>query len=123
MDQFTATIGGPLFEILVPLGLVICFWVLKQKTFFTFSLFWLGEVIINISIYIKDAREMLLPVVHGGIHEWNLILGNMQLLPYDLIIGNIVHILGIMICLGGAVTAVYAFLNETKEISKLNPVK
>ena len=42
----------------LPLGAAACAW-------------WTGENFINISIYMADARDLALPLVGGGDHDWN----------------------------------------------------
>ena len=41
-----------------PLGAAVCAW-------------WVGENLINISVYMADARDLALPLVGGGDHDWN----------------------------------------------------
>jgi hypothetical protein len=41
-----------------PLGAAVCAW-------------WFGENLVNISVYMADARDLALPLVGGGDHDWN----------------------------------------------------
>jgi len=41
-----------------PLGAAVCAW-------------WLGENLVNVSVYMADARDLALPLVGGGDHDWN----------------------------------------------------
>jgi hypothetical protein len=41
-----------------PLGAAVCAW-------------WFGENLVNISVYMADARDLALPLVGGGEHDWN----------------------------------------------------
>ena len=49
---------------------------------------WLGESLLNLSIYVADARKQELPLVNmfGGdpIHDWNFLLGSLNKLSSDL---------------------------------------
>jgi len=121
--EFVGVLGGPLMQLLVPLGFIICFKYAKQILAMTFAMFWLGESLINVSIYIKDARTMLLPPAHGELRDWYLILGQMQMLPADQILGNLVRIAGILICLAGAIMAVYFYMKDSKQLSLQNTGK
>jgi hypothetical protein len=123
LGEFTGVIGGSLLQTMIPLVFIIFFKFTKQIFAMAFGLFWLGESLINVSIYIKDARTMLLPVVHGGIHEWNWILDQVHLLKYDLILGNIVYFAGVLITLSGLAVSVYYFLKSSQQLSSQNSAK
>ena len=41
-----------------PLGAAVCAW-------------WLGQSLCNVSVYMADARDLALPLVGGGDHDWN----------------------------------------------------
>jgi hypothetical protein len=122
-DQFTGIIGGPLFQILVPAVIATGIWFWKKRTTFGFALFWLGESMINVSIYIKDARTMLLLPAHGEMRDWYLILGQMNMLSSDLTLGSWVYIIAVLICLAGVGQAIYFFLKNSKQLSRQNTVK
>jgi hypothetical protein len=65
-------LGGTLGQLLVPGGLVAYFLFLRQQPFAAaFCLWWTGESLVNVSIYMADARELALPLVGGGDHDWN----------------------------------------------------
>jgi len=117
MGIFIGILGGSLMQIGIPLAAVIYFKYTKQLLATTFTLFWLGESLINLSLYIKDARTMLLPLVNGGIHDWNFILDQLHLLNYDQILGNTVYFLGLVICISGSAWAVLSFLKNSKQLT------
>jgi hypothetical protein len=89
--------GGTIFQLAVPLGVFLSFYLRRDTQGVTFSGFWFGENLLNISVYIADARRMELPLVGGGDHDWNIILIGLHLLTYDTIIGNIVKASGWLI--------------------------
>jgi hypothetical protein len=89
--------GGTIFQLIVPLGIFLSFYLRRDTQGVTFSGFWFGENLLNISVYIADARKMELPLVGGGDHDWNIILTGLHLLTYDTIIGNIVKVSGWLI--------------------------
>jgi hypothetical protein len=59
-------------------------------------LWWVGQNLWNISVYIKDARAMELPLVGGGVHDWRVILGELGHLPRDQEIGQTVYVIGVL---------------------------
>ena len=78
----------------------------------TFTAFWFGENLLNISVYIADARKMELPLVGGGEHDWNIILTGLHILNYDTVIGNMVKVSGWLIM----VSAILWFLMKSVRI-------
>jgi hypothetical protein len=75
--------GGTLMQLGVPLGILIYFLMKKERAGVFFCLFWFGENMLNIAVYMHDARSLALPLVGGGEHDWNVILGHMKLLRHD----------------------------------------
>jgi len=66
-------LGGTLGQLLVPLLLAGRFLFFDKRQTFgaAVCLWWCGQSLINISIYMADARELALPLVGGGDHDWN----------------------------------------------------
>jgi hypothetical protein len=65
-------LGGTLGQLLVPVLLAFHF-LLRQRQPLgaAFCLWWLGQNFSQISVYMADARELALPLVGGGDHDWN----------------------------------------------------
>jgi hypothetical protein len=99
--QFVYILGGSFFQIFVPCFALGYFILTHQKLATIFSLFWIGNNIINVAVYIKDSQAMRLPMFLGmnGIHDWNWLLTQMNLLEYDWLIGNMVFGCGIIFLL------------------------
>lgn len=58
-------------------------------------LWWIGENLLNISIYIADAREQILPLVAGGAHDWTYLLEEVGLLSKNEGVARVVFLLGL----------------------------
>lgn len=82
--QFISVLGGSLFQVLIPLIFTMAFFL--QKEFFSGSivLFWVGQNLINVSVYAGDAIKMDLPLLGGDnvIHDWHFILNYLGLLQH-----------------------------------------
>jgi len=68
-------LGGSLHQLLWPALFAAYFW-WRRKDRFAAAVcgFWLGESMLNLAIYVADARAMALPLVGGEIHDWNALL-------------------------------------------------
>jgi len=99
--EFMLVIGGTLGQLLVPAGIGVYF--LSRREFFSASvaLFWVGQSLLNVSVYVKDAAAMELPMVSLGggdvIHDWNWLLLKFNMLAYDQTIGAMVYGLGVLV--------------------------
>lgn len=74
-------LGGTLGQLLVP-GLLIPYFLLRRLNppAAAFCLWWLGENLVNVAVYMADARDLELPLVGGGDHDWNELLYRFDLL-------------------------------------------
>lgn len=81
--DFLQFAGGTLLQLLAPIAFGIYF--LRRAKVFSvqFCLLWLGQSLLNVARYVADARAMQLPLVGGGIHDWNYMLGQLGLLRQD----------------------------------------
>jgi hypothetical protein len=103
MGSLMTSLGGSLFQLMMPL---ICGSVLLVKTRDPFGasvcLWWTGENFLDLAPYINDARSLSLPLLGGntgqtspyGFHDWEFILTETGLLPYDHAFAWGAHILG-----------------------------
>ena len=82
--DFMHILGGSLFQILLPLGLMAAFLVQRQDTFAaSVMLWWAGQSLVDLAPYIADAQDRLMPLVGGGdedSHDWGNLLTMMNLL-------------------------------------------
>ena len=95
--------GGTLMQLIIPFSILVYFFIKRETGGVFFCAFWLGENLLNIGVYINDARSLALPLVGGGEHDWNIILGSLNMLRHDHYIAAIVKALGWFIMLGSIV--------------------
>jgi hypothetical protein len=103
-------LGGSLFQIIIPAVFAGYFFRSRQRFSGAMTLIWVAQSMVNVSIYIKDARAQQLSLLGGenSIHDWWYLLINWDLLQSDLRIGGFVHFLAAMVfttglVMGGAV--------------------
>jgi hypothetical protein len=102
LGQFMSMIGGSLTQLIIPIVIGIYFLRQEQYFSFAFSLFWLGDNLVSVAIYMADARSMTLDLIMGGgIHDWNWVFDHTGLLTQDQIIGGFFRFLGSVCILAG----------------------
>ena len=86
--------GGSLLQCLMPLAFCVSFWRTRQPAGFTVSGIWLGENFLYVAGYVADAREMALPLLGDGLHDWNTLLSGTFLLRHCRALGGMLTLLG-----------------------------
>lgn len=117
--EFIMVTGGTIGQLFVPAAFVVYFITRKEFYSSSISLFWFGQNMFGISVYIKDASAMALPLISMGggkdtIHDWNYILLRLGLLRWDQTIGNAVCGIGVAIIAVSVILGLY-FSFEEKE--------
>lgn len=87
-------LGGTISQLMWPFILIVYFLRRKELLSASFCLFWFGENFLNISKYVADARVMALPLVGGGIHDWNVLFSKWGFLEYDHSIAMALFVIG-----------------------------
>lgn len=114
--QFLHLLGGSLNQILIP-GVVAGYFFYTQQRFASaVTACWMAENFWDVSIYIKDAQERELPLLggEGVLHDWHYLLLDMNLLPYDDAVGNMVYAIGSLLYLAAILLGIY-FAQKTKK--------
>jgi hypothetical protein len=79
--RFIAVLGGSLNQVLIPAICTAVFVRRNELGSAAATLFWTGESLVDVAVYVADGRAMALPLLaDGGTHDWNFILGNLGLL-------------------------------------------
>ena len=106
-------LGGTLFQLLVP-GMLIFYFILRREepAGSAVCLWWVGENLINVSIYMSDARELMMPLVGGGDHDWNELFYRFGLLGEEAVarVAGSTHVLGVLIMIFGLLWWAYFVL-------------
>jgi hypothetical protein len=101
-------LGGTLFQLLVP-GLLVWYFLLRRRAAFAaaFCAWWLGESLVNVAVYMADARDLQLDLVGGGEHDWNELFFRFNLLDEESVasISAATHGLGVALMLLGVAWA------------------
>jgi hypothetical protein len=114
--DFIGILGGSLMQVLIP-AIVVGHFVWQGHMYSAaIALFWVGQSLFNVSVYVRDARARVLPLLGDDIsaHDWHNILGRLGLLRWDQGIGNLVYMLGLALVMAAVVGALY-FSREESE--------
>lgn len=97
--KYVYTLGGTLMQIILPSIIFFYFFRNNYRTGMQFSLLWLGQNLINISVYAADAQARSLPLLGGNkvYHDWNYLLSEIGLLQYDAEVGYLIFGIAIII--------------------------
>jgi hypothetical protein len=81
-------LGGTLGQLLVP-ALLVPHFLLRQRQPLgaAFCVWWLGQNCSQIAVYMADARDLALPLVGGGDHDWNELFHRFGVLDADSVAG------------------------------------
>jgi hypothetical protein len=93
--RFIAVLGGSLNQVLVPAVCTGVFIARRQYASAAVTLFWTGQSLVDVAVYVADGRAMALPLLADGlIHDWNFILGHLGLLGAAESLGRLTFGLG-----------------------------
>jgi len=117
--KFIYTLGGSIMQTLLPCIFIFYFYINRQKIGIQISILFLAGNLMNIGVYASDARSRLLPLLGGNkvYHDWHWLLREMNMLQYDLHIGNIFFLSGILCCLIALVVPIFFKIYEEVDIN------
>jgi len=97
--EFMMIAGGSLFQVIMPALFVGYFWYNSKYYSAALVLFWVGESILNVSVYAKDSLALQLPLLGGqdSVHDWNYLLSTLNLLPATAKIAGGIRLLGTIV--------------------------
>jgi len=102
--ELPQVLGGTIGQLALPTAFTAYFHLRREFISSAVAFFWCGQNLLNISVYIRDAQAMALPLVSVGggedtIHDWNYLLSGSGSLRWDQAIGSAVYMLGIGVML------------------------
>jgi len=113
-------LGGTLLELIVP-AVAGASLLLRQRSAPSAAvcLWWLGENLIYIARYMADARDLEMPLVGGGDHDWNELFYRFGLLsgPSVARVSFLTHAAGVAVMLLAVLWLAWFALTESKRES------
>jgi hypothetical protein len=111
LPRFFYILAGSALQVILPAVCALTFLHQRQIASFAVALFWTGESITDVAIYMADAKKQSLPLLggDGSVHDWNYLLGQLHLLGWAPALGRLTFGVGILL-----ITAALAIVaNET----------
>ena len=105
LGELMGFLGGTLFQLLVPLTFAVYFTLRGERFSAAIPVWWAAQNLLGISVYVRDARAQLLPLVGGGEHDWTYLLTRWGVLERDQGIGNLIHFAGVILMVGALLAA------------------
>jgi hypothetical protein len=110
MGEYVAVLGGTIAQLFLPVICLVLTLRRRQWGMVSVFIFWIGQSLIQISAYIRDAQSQSLKlfspgaILGGGnpIHDWHYLLDKTGLLWADQFFGWSVFALGVSLMLGSA---------------------
>jgi hypothetical protein len=113
--EFMMIAGGSLFQVIMP-GLFVGYFC-YQRQFYSGALvfFWVGESILNVSVYAGDSLALQLPLLGGqdSFHDWNYLLTSLNLLSKTAQVAGAIRLLGTLTIIL-AIVGAYWFASQKK---------
>ena len=107
-------LGGTLGQLAVP-GMLVAYFLRFRRQPFAAAVcaWWAGENLTNVAVYMADARDLALPLVGGGHHDWNTLFYQFALLSQESVasVSAATHWAGSAIMLGSLAWACYFLLS------------
>lgn len=122
--RFMSILGGSLFQVLMPLGLMVAF-MIKQRDNFGASmmLWWSGQSFIDVSPYIADAKNRLLPLIGGmgeEAHDWGNLLRMTGTLDSAMTFARMSFLIGTLLMLASWAWGAYLLYKQYRVVQETN---
>ena len=107
--DFINVFAGSGFQVALPFIISIYFFNNGQNISGSFCLLWVGQNLLNVSIYVGDAVSMKLNLLGGDsvVHDWNYLLNSFGALSHTQTIALVIYSLGIMSIFTGTFLSLY----------------
>jgi hypothetical protein len=123
LGEFVGIAGGSLFQVIFP-AIFVAYFVWHEKYYSAaIVLFWVGQSILNVSVYAADAVVMQIVLTsgmtgaEGGFHDWNYLLTETGLIGSTKTIAGIIRLAGTLVIISaGVFSAYYSFHPASGEI-------
>ncbi|MCX6132762.1 MAG: hypothetical protein NTU47_03015 [Ignavibacteriales bacterium] len=108
LGQFMHFLGGSLIQFIIPVTTIVVFLRTSGPRTLMATLYWLGQNMINVSIYIADApKQQLTLISRHAMHDWRWLCGYLGIMDSAGDLAAVVAFLGTISLLGAVGVTVY----------------
>lgn len=102
--EFIMIAGGSLFQVVMPTAFVAYFYWNEKSYSAALTLFWVGESLLNVSVYAGDAVALQLPLLGGQdtLHDWHYMLERLGWLNQTPAVSGLLRLVATLIILAAA---------------------
>jgi hypothetical protein len=121
--EYLMIAGGSLLQVIMPALFVFYFYRNKKVYSAALVMLWVGESLLNVSVYAGDSIKMQLPLLGGqdSVHDWNYLLSRAGLLAATPKIEALIRLGGTLVILSGLYLAFKSALNSNASNKTLDP--
>lgn len=114
--EFMTILWWSLGQCLMPLIVTLVF-IFQERAYYSaaFGLWWLGQNLTDVALYVSDASARSLPLIGGmseEAHDWGNLLTMMNLLSSDHTIAITMHYIGMLIMASAFIWAIRILVRE-----------
>lgn len=117
---FLHVLGGTVSEFILPVLLLIYFIRDLKYIGVLFCLWWIGYILVTVSVYMKDALIQQLPFLVGDTNDWFYIFNRLGILKHTFLIGNIALVSGVILIIFSLIGYLYCLINQVQQKSERN---
>lgn len=107
-------LGGTILQVAFPLAFAVHFWRQRDLLAAGACTIWMGGSLMYTAEYMADAQAMVLPLVGGGVHDWNHLFGHWGILHRAEGIARLVHVVGTVVVVASLVVMLDDTLRRQK---------
>ncbi|HEU5319929.1 MAG TPA: zinc ribbon domain-containing protein, partial [Methylomirabilota bacterium] len=117
--DFLAALGGSLVQVLVPALCTALFVRQRQAAATAVTLFWTGESLTDVAVYVADGKARALPLLAEGlVHDWHYLLGRLGRLEQAEALGRLVFAAGVLAVVAALVLLAWDLARCVREASE-----
>ena len=115
--RFMEFLGGSLLQLIIPLAAVLVFAKSSLQSL-PFTLYWTGQSLVNISIYIGDAPYRRLHLIsRAAIHDWHWLLNYTGTMDQAEELARGINSIGLIACITGIGIGLYFTVQQYIRLS------
>jgi hypothetical protein len=115
LGQFMHFLGGSLIQFIIPVTTIIVFLRTSGPRTLMVTLYWLGQNMMNVSIYIGDATKQQLTLIsRHAMHDWRWLCGYMGIMDSAEDLAAVVAFFGTLCLVGALGVTVYYIVYDIR---------